>query len=125
SARLVAKLHPRPRGDVDVDERVSLIADARAGFREVRERPWIWVTIAVFSLYLVVAYAPYMVLGPAVGAAVYGHAAAWGWIVAGIGLGTALGSLLGMRWRPRRPLYTAVLATVPFGGLLVAAGTGC
>ncbi len=125
SARLVAQLHPRPRGDDDAGERVSLIVDARAGFREVRERPWIWVTITVFSVYLVVAYAPYMVLGPAVGAAVYGRAAAWGWIVAGIGLGTALGSLLGMRWRPRRPLSTAILVTVPFGGLLVGVGAGC
>jgi len=124
SASLVTHLRPRPRGEDPGIGRLSLIADARAGFHEVRARPWIWVTIAVFSVYLVVAYAPYLVLGPAVAAAAYGRAAAWGWIVAGIGVGTAVGSLLGMRWRPRRPIYTAIVVTVPFGGLLVAAGAG-
>jgi MFS family permease len=122
SACLLRLVTPRPRGDKA--PRTSVVAEAREGFREVRTRPWVWVTVSVAAVYLVVAYAPYLVLGPAVATAGYGRAALWGWVVAAIGLGTAMGSLLALRWRPRRPLYTAILMTVPFAGLLLLAAVG-
>jgi MFS family permease len=122
SAGLLALVRPRPRGEPA--RRASIVAEAREGFREVRARPWVWVTISVFALHLVVAYAPYVVLGPAVALARYHHAALWGWVAASVGLGTAAGALIALRWRPRRPLYTGILAAVPFGGLLLVFALG-
>jgi MFS family permease len=122
SAALLALVRPRARGAAP--RRTSVLAELRVGYREVRMRPWVWVTILVFSLHLVVGYAPYVVLGPAVARAHYGDPALWGWVAASVGLGTAAGALLALRWRPARPLLVGILASVPFGGVLLAFALG-
>jgi predicted MFS family arabinose efflux permease len=122
SASLLALVRPRARGEEQ--RRTSLLAELRDGWREVRARSWVWVTIAVFALHLVLAFAPYVVLGPTVAAERYGDPALWGWIAASIGLGTAAGALTALRWRPRFPLRAGVLLTVPFGLVLVAFALG-
>jgi MFS family permease len=88
--------------------------ELRAGFEEVRSRSWVWVTIAVFSFQLLGAYAPYIVLGPTIAEEHWGDAALFGWLAAAVGLGTAFGSLLALRWRPRRPLVAGILLVLPF-----------
>ena len=122
SAGLLALVRPRERGERA--ERTSLFAELCDGWREVRARAWVWVTIAVFACHLVLGFAPYVVLGPTVAADRYGDPALWGWIAASIGLGTAAGALLALRWRPALPLFTGVLATVPFGLVLLAFALG-
>jgi MFS family permease len=122
SAVLLMLVTPRPRGEPTT--RTTLLAEVRDGWREVRSRAWVWVTIAVFSVNLVFAYAPYIVLGPSVAGERYGDPAHWGWIAASVGAGTAAGSLLALRWRPRRPLVVGIMTSVPFSGLLVALATG-
>lgn len=122
SAALLTRVHPRPRGDLP--NRAPLLVALRGGFREVRSRPWVWVTILVFTLHLVVAIAPYLVLGPSVAAQHYGGAPMWGWVIAAVGLGTLIGASAALRWRPRRPLATGLLAAVPFGGLLCLCAEG-
>ncbi|HEX4805024.1 MAG TPA: MFS transporter [Conexibacter sp.] len=122
SAGLLALVRPRPRGERV--ERTSLAAELRDGWREVRSRAWVWVTIAVFACHLVLGFAPYVVLGPTVAADRYGDAGLWGWVAASVGLGTAAGALLALRWRPRLPLRTGILATVPFGLVLLAFALG-
>ncbi|HST37865.1 MAG TPA: MFS transporter [Conexibacter sp.] len=112
SAALLTLVRPRPRGELG--PRGSLLGELRAGFEEVRSRAWVWVTIAVFSFQLLGAYAPYVVLGPTVAQERYGDAALYGWLAAAVGLGTALGSLLALRWRPRRPLVAGILLVLPF-----------
>lgn len=122
SAGLLALVHPRPRGERP--QRTSLAGELRDGWREVRSRTWVWVTIGVFACHLVLGFAPYVVLGPMVAADRYGDPALWGWVAASIGLGTAAGALLALRWRPRLPLATGILATVPFGLVLLAFALG-
>ena len=122
SAALLALVRPRPRGEPA--RRTSMRAELREGWCEVRSRAWVWVTIAVFSLNLVLCYAPYVVLGPAVAGDRYGDATSWGWIAASVGAGTAAGSLLALRWRPRRPLLLGVLLCMPFGWVLMALALG-
>jgi MFS family permease len=122
SAALLALVRPRPRGAPA--RRSSILAELREGYGEVRSRPWVWVTIAVFAFHLVVGFAPYVVLGPSVAEARYGDPALWGWIAASVGLGTAGGALIALRWRPRLPLVTGVLAAVPFGLVLLAYALG-
>jgi len=122
SAGLLALVRPRPRGEPAA--RTTIHAELRAGWREVRSRAWVWVTIAVSSLNLVLCYAPYVVLGPSVAGERYGNPASWGWIVASVGAGTAIGALLSLRWRPRRPVVLGVLLCIPFGLLLLALSLG-
>ena len=122
SAALLALVHPRPRGVPA--RRTSVLAELRVGYREVRARAWVWVTILVFAVHLVVGYAPYVVLGPTVARIHYGDPALWGWVAASVGLGTALGALLALRWRPLRPLLVGILASIPFGGVLLAFALG-
>jgi MFS family permease len=122
SAGLLALVRPRPRGERR--QRSSVLAELRDGWREVRTRTWVWVTIAVFACHLVLGFAPYVVLGPTVASDRYGDPALWGWVAAAVGLGTASGALLALRWRPRLPLRTGILATVPFGLVLLAFALG-
>jgi len=122
SAGLLGLVRPRLRGEPA--PRTSMLASVREGYREVRVRPWVWATIAVFSLHLVVGFAPYVVLGPAVAGDRYGNPALWGWVAASVGLGTASGALVALRWRPRLPVLTGIVATVPFGGLLLTFALG-
>jgi MFS family permease len=122
SAALLALVRPRPRGEPA--PRTSLRKELRDGWREVRSRAWVWVTIGVFSVNLVLCYAPYVVLGPTVAGDRYGDATSWGWIAASVGAGTATGALLALRWRPRRPLLVGVLLCMPFGWVLVALALG-
>ena len=122
SAALLALVRPRPRGEPA--PRASLRSELREGFEQVRSRRWVWVTIAVLSFQLVGAYAPYVVLGPSVAAERWGDAAAYGWLAAAVGAGTALGALLALRWRPRHPLALGIALTVPFSLLLSLVALG-
>lgn len=122
SAALLALVRPRPRGEPA--QRSSIAAELREGYREVRERAWVWVTIVVFAFHLVLGFAPYVVLGPTVAADRYGDPALWGWVAASIGLGTAAGALLALRWRPSRPLLVGILTSMPFGAVLLAFALG-
>jgi MFS family permease len=122
SAALLALVRPRTRGEPA--HRSSLLGELREGFAEVRARPWVWVTVLVFSVHLVVGFAPYVVLGPTVAAERYGGSDQWGWIATAVGLGMAAGALLALRWRPRRPLVVGIVGTMPFGWVLFAFGLG-
>jgi MFS family permease len=122
SAALLALVRPRPRGEPE--PRSSIVSELRAGYREVRSRAWVWVTVSVFAFHLVLGFAPYVVLGPSVAEEQYGDPALWGWVAASVGLGTAAGALLALRWRPRRPMIAGILLAVPFGVVLLAFALG-
>jgi MFS family permease len=122
SALLLALVRPRQRGERG--PRTTLLAELRDGFREVRSRTWVWVTIAVFGFQNVCAFACYVVLGPTVAGERWGDPALFGWLAAAVGLGTAVGSLLALRWRPRRPLVTGILLSMPFCLMLTTVAIG-
>lgn len=122
SALLLRFVRPRPRGEPA--RRTSLVRELRAGFREVRSRTWVWVTVSVFAFHLVLGFAPYVVLGPTIAGEQYGDPALWGWVAASVGLGTAGGALLALRWRPERPLLVGILLATPFGAVLLAFALG-
>ena len=56
------------------------------------------------ALYFLITYAPFFVLGPYIAKHSMGGAGSWGAVVTGEGIGALLGSLAGLRFRPRRPL---------------------
>ncbi len=54
SAAFLVRVRARRRGAEPT--RGTLLSDLRGGFREVRSRAWVWVTISVFSFGLVIAW---------------------------------------------------------------------
>lgn len=90
---------------------LALAADRRPffeelaeGWREVRSRRWIWFTIASATSFLLVYEGPLQVIGPVTMDDVYDGATTWGILLAGGGIGSAVGALLAASDRLRRPL---------------------
>jgi MFS family permease len=125
SAGFLLGVHPRPRGSAaPASERSTLWSDLRAGSREVRSRVWVWATLAAFCVALFCGLAPWFVLGPVVAREQYGDIAVYGVVAAAFGLGTVVGALLSIGWRPRYPMRLAMLAIMlwPSAAILYAAG---
>ena len=122
SALLLLRVSTRSRGDQAA--RSTVVQELREGWHAVRERAWVWATILAFSVCLLMALAPFFVLGAAVAERVYGSDAVYGLANDAWGLGTVSGAVLAARWRPRRPMYAAVLAAVPWPGCIAVYAAG-
>jgi MFS family permease len=126
SAGFLVGVHPRPRGTPapTAAKRSTLWSEMRDGSREVRSRVWVWATLAAFCVALFCGLAPWFVLGPVVAREQYGDLAVYGVVAAALGLGTIVGSLVGIGWRPRYPMRLAMLAIMlwPTASILYAAG---
>jgi MFS family permease len=111
SAAFLVGLRPRARGEAPAA--ASLLEDLREGWGAVRARPWVWMTISVFSLELMCSYGPWQTLGATVARDLHGSRALFGVMVAAQGAGTVVGALLGFRWRPLYPLRVGTAAVLP------------
>jgi hypothetical protein len=97
----------------------------REGWEQFRSRTWLWVTTLQFTLFNLLVWAPFLVLGPVVAHERLGGARDWGLIMAVYGAGAVIGGVAMMGGRvPGRPLVVATVAT--FGWALpsgaIAAG---
>ncbi len=104
SALFLSRVRPRVRGQEAGAERRGVLAELRAGYREVRSRAWVWVTLASISVSLFVALAPWYVLGPVIALKQYDDVAIYGAVAAAFGAGLVIGSLIGVGWKPRYPM---------------------
>jgi predicted MFS family arabinose efflux permease len=111
SAELLRHIRPRVRGHV-ARERTTVLADLRAGWREVRSRTWVWATIAAFAVAVLSAYAQWYALAPLVAKELYGSAGVFGLLESAAGGGALVGALVGIRWRPRRPMLVGLVLTL-------------
>jgi MFS family permease len=105
-------------------ERRSALAELAEGFREVRSRAWLWVTVAVFALAVPLGYAPLYVLGPTIAEETYNSPAVFGVITASYGAGALAGAVIGLRWRPRYPMRTAFLVIAVWPLMIVSFAAG-
>ena len=117
-------LRVRPLRPAEPGPRSSLLAELREGYRHVRRRPWVWVTIAAFSGALLVGLAPFYVLGPVIAEDQYGTASFYGLISAAFGAGAMLGAAAGLRWRPQRPMLLGLLACAPWPVMMATYAVG-
>jgi MFS family permease len=107
SALLLLRVRPRPRGDFAPPE--SVLHELRAGWREVRSRSWVWVTIAVFGGAVLCVYAQWYALAPVIARDVYGGTGVFGVLESVGGVGAVCGALAGLAWRPAHPLRVGML----------------
>ncbi|HEY2570473.1 MAG TPA: MFS transporter [Solirubrobacteraceae bacterium] len=105
-------------------EPAGVWSEIRDGYREVRSRSWVWATLAAFCAALFTGLAPWFVLGPVVAREQYGEIGVYGLVSAVLGIGTIIGALIGIGWRPRFPMRAAMLAILlwPAVAVLYAAG---
>ncbi len=109
SALLLVRGQPRPRDATPALPRKAMLHELRAGWLEVRSRPWVLMTIAAFTGAVLCCYAQYYALAPIIARHVYGSAGVFGLLESVIGGGAVVGSLAGLRWRPRRPMVAGLL----------------
>jgi hypothetical protein len=78
----------------------------------VRSRPWIIALLAGGAAYSVLVLPSVFVLGPVLAESRFGGAAGWAVITAGFGVGSLVGDLVLLRWRPRYAARVAAAALI-------------
>jgi MFS family permease len=128
SAAFLARVRPHtcrvPVTAAAPPKRETVWKGIREGSREVRARSWVWGTLLAFCVALFTGLAPWFVLGPVVARQQYGDIGVYGLVAAALGIGTIIGSFIGVGWRPRYPMRYAMIAIVlwPPAAVLYAAG---
>jgi MFS family permease len=92
----------------------SLLRDLSDGWAEFTAHAWLWLQTAQFTLFNLLTWGPYLVLGPVLARDYLGGARAWGAILGCYGGGAIIGGLLALGRRPRRPLLVSTLTTLGF-----------
>jgi predicted MFS family arabinose efflux permease len=111
--------------DADTPARAEgFLAELRAGWQAVRARPWIAWTLGGFAVYVVVVLPSVYVLGPVLANDELGGAGAWAAITVCFGVGSILGDLLLLRWRPAHALRACVLMLVVASTQALIFGSG-
>ncbi|WP_416069719.1 MFS transporter [Streptomyces sp. AK02-01A] len=87
----------------------GMLAELIGGWREFRARSWLWSVIAVWSVYGITVLGPITPL-EAVVVTERHSSAMFGLMMTVGGAGNAVGGLLAMRLRPRRPLFAGTFA---------------
>ena len=96
----------------------SFIAQVADGWSEFRARPWLWASVLHVAMLNLMVLAPLFVLGPVVAKRSLGGAAGWATIATAYATGAVLGGLIGLRWRPPRPLLASSIAVLALAPLI-------
>jgi MFS family permease len=100
SAGLMLQARPRP---VEKSSGASTFHEIREGTRYVAKIPWLWVTITLFAVVLMLQFAPQQVLLPKlVKEHFHRGVGAFGLLSTLLGVGTVAGTLLYGHFQPRR-----------------------
>jgi MFS family permease len=105
SAAILSRM--RIRGTIAAG--ANFLRELAEGWREFASRTWLWTVVIAASVGNLVWVGGQAVLGPVVAKESLGGAAGWGGVAAGEGAGLLVGSIIALRWRPARPLFTGVL----------------
>jgi uncharacterized membrane protein len=98
----------------------SFLVDLKEGWSAFRSRTWVWTLVAFVAIGNMV-WGAWSALGPVVADRELGGAAAWGTVLAAMGVGALGGSLVATQANPRRPLVVfalmGILLSVPLAFL--------
>lgn len=121
---LLIPVEPRVRGARQRAAEADFLAELKAGFGELRSRPWIWGTTIAYALVLSLALVPWMAVGPIGFRDVYGNVAYYGVAVTVSGVGAVLASVLALRWHPRHPLRMCLCCGVLWAAAPIGVAVG-
>jgi len=107
---------PSAAATMDAPKFLRQLADGWSAFTE---HTWVWLITVWISLYFLISYAPFFVLGPYVAKRSMHGAAGWATVLTGEAIGALAGALAGIRVKPRRPLLTIGLVFLVTGLQLV------
>jgi hypothetical protein len=82
----------------------NFVRELREGWSAFVEQRWIPIVASWLALYFLFTLAPVLVLGPAISKDALGGSTAWATILTGEAVGAMIGALVGLRWRPARPM---------------------
>ncbi|MFF4957621.1 MFS transporter [Streptomyces sp. NPDC001222] len=102
----------------------SALSSLREGWTGFWSRTWLWTYTAAGTVLVAAWLAGFQLLGPLVAARHYDGARGWGLVQAAFAGGLLAGTLVCLRWKPRRLLAVAVAAGFTLMLPLVAMGTG-
>lgn len=100
-------------------ERLRFVTELIDGWKEFTRQTWIWVSVLYFGLFHLTALACFFVLTPVIAKRELGGSSAYATIMVGAGLGAVVGSLVAMRYRPRRSLVIVFLSCAVWSVVLV------
>jgi MFS family permease len=114
SAAFLANLHlprqlPRAGG--------SFLTDLKEGWTAFRSRRWVWLPVLIFGLTNMV-WSAWGTLGPVAAEQDLGGAAAWGTVLAVLGVGALAGGMIAVRVDPARPLVVFAVGSLAFAAPL-------
>ena len=109
SAACLIALRPAA-SDPGVEPEARFRARLRAGWREVRARPWLRWGLVAMATYHVCVLPAVFALGPALAKAELSGASSWAAIVTAFAVGSIIGSALGLRANPKRPMRVCAAA---------------
>jgi MFS family permease len=115
SVGFLLRLHPRV---IPVDAAAPaaptepFFTQLRAGWTEVRTRPWVLAFLGGMSAYSVFVLPAIFVLGPVLMAQRFDGAPSWALATAGFGVGALIGDLILLRWRPRFAMRVAAFGLI-------------
>jgi MFS family permease len=124
SAIFLSQLRPSAGAE---REATSFLTDLKEGWGAFRSRTWVWTLVASAAVGNM-AWGAWSALGPVVADRDLGGAAAWGTVLAVMGVGALGGSLVATQAKPRRPLVvfalTGAVLSVPLAFLAAGAPVG-
>jgi MFS family permease len=112
SVAFLLALRPRAVAAAVEDQPPPLLAAVSEGWRVIRRRSWLLAGLGAMCAYHAIVLPAVFVLGPVFVARRFGDPAAWAAMVSSFGVGSAIASVLLLRWRPSRPMLAAGIALI-------------
>lgn len=110
AATLLAAIRVAPR--VGGPARASFLHELRDGWREFTAHTWLWSSVLLFGISNLVFVGSWAVLGPLIADEQYSRLQ-WAAVLTAGGVGSIVGSIIALRYRPRRPLLASCLVAWP------------
>lgn len=98
----------------------TVLQDLKLGWREFISRSWVLAVVVGYSVIMMIDQSIYNVVGPAHAKEFLGGPKPWSWILAALSAGMLSGVVVTMRIKPKRPIFTGVLAQIGMGIFFLA-----
>jgi MFS family permease len=124
SVACLLPLKPRVAAEATEETPPAFLAAVHAGWREVRSRRWIVAGLGAMCAYHGIVLPAVFVLGPVSVSEQLGGPGAWAVVVVSFGIGSVLGDLLLLRFRPRHALLVGGIALIAASCQAAVYGSG-